>query len=112
MRHFRPTQSSLCLLLVAAVIASSQAPARKLSSNMGVYLGWVGMYPGNRLQEGARLAKQAGFQTVRVPLVASVERDFGIGTACHQDQTLASLTSLPAYARVLADPAFRTVFLT
>jgi hypothetical protein len=79
---------------------------------MGVYLGWVGTYPGNRLQEGARLAKQAGFQTIRIPLVASVERDFGIGTACHENQTLVSLASLPAYARVLADPAFRTIFLT
>jgi hypothetical protein len=79
---------------------------------LGVYLGWVGTYPGNRLQEGARLAKQSGIQTIRLPLVASVETDFGIGTACHGKQTLASLVSLPAYAQVLADPAFRTIFLT
>ena len=79
---------------------------------MGVYLGWVGTYPGDRLQEGARLAKTSGIQTIRLPLVASVETDFGIGTSCHGKQTLASLVSLPAYAKVLADPAFRTIFLT
>jgi hypothetical protein len=83
---------------------------------LGVYLGWVGTYPGNRLQEGARMAKemakQSGFQTIRLPLVASVEIDFGIGASCHGKQTLESLISIPAYARVLADPAFRTIFLT
>jgi len=77
-----------------------------------VYLGWVGTYPGNRLQEGARLAKQAGFQTIRLPLVASVETDFGIGSTCHGKQALDSLVSLPVYAQVLKDPAFRTIFLT
>ena len=109
MRHFLPTKSSLCLLLILAVNASSQ---RLLSQQSGVYLGWVGTYPGNRLQEGARLAKQSGFQTIRLPLVASVETDFGIGTSCQGKQTLASLLSLPAYAKVLGDPAFRTIFLT
>ena len=79
---------------------------------MGMYLGWVGTYPGNRLQEGARLAKRSGFRTIRLPLVASVETDFGIGTLCHGTQTLASLVSLPEYAKVLGDPAFRTIFLT
>jgi hypothetical protein len=64
------------------------------------------------LQEGARLAKQSEVQTIRLPLVASVEIDFGIGKACHGTQTLESLVSLPAYARVLKDPAFRTIFLT
>jgi len=81
-------------------------------AEMGVYLGWVGTYPGDRLKEGARLAKQFGFQTLRIPLVASVETDFGIGSTCHKRETLAELASLPAYANVLADPAFRTVFLT
>jgi hypothetical protein len=112
MRHFRPINSSLCILLTLAVNARSQ--------QLGVYLGWVGTYPGNRLQEGARLAKkmakemakQSGIQTIRLPLVASVETDFGIGTLCHGKQTLASLVSLPAYAQVLKDPAFRTIFLT
>src|SRR5579864_2940903 len=104
MRHSRPISSSLCILLTLAVNARSQ--------QLGVYLGWVGTYPGNRLQEGARLAKQSRIQTIRLPLVASFETDFGIGTACHGKQTLASLVSLPAYARVLADPAFRTIFLT
>ena len=108
MRHFRPISSSLCILLALAVNARSQ--------QIGVYLGWVGTYPGNRLQEGARLAKemakQSGLQTIRLPLVASVETDFGIGTSCHGKQPLASLVSLPAYAQVLADPAFRTIFLT
>ena len=79
---------------------------------MGVYLGWVGTYPGNRLQEGARLARQSGFQTIRLPLVASGDIDFGIGNACQNKQTLESLASLPAYAQVLNDPAFRTIFLT
>jgi hypothetical protein len=82
------------------------------SQQPGVYLGWVGTFPGNRLQEGARLAKQSGFPTIRVPLVASVETDFGIGTSCHGKQTLASLASHSSYAKVLADPAFRTIFLT
>ena len=108
MRHFRPTNSSLCILLTLAVSARSQQPR----SELGVYLGWVGTFPGNRLQEGARLAKQSGIQTIRLPLVASVETDFGIGTSCHGKQALASLVSLPAYAQVLADPAFRTIFLT
>ena len=112
MRHFRPIKSSLCILLTLAVNAGSQRPR----SELGVYLGWVGTYPGNRLQEGARLAKQSGLQTIRLPLVASFETDFGIGigrgTTCHGKQTLASLVSLPAYAKVLADPAFRAIFLT
>ena len=112
MRHFPPIKSSLCILLTLAVNAGSQRPR----SELGVYLGWVGTYPGNRLQEGARLAKemakQSGFQTIRLPLVASVETDFGIGGTCHAKRTLASLVSLPAYAKVLGDPAFRTIFLT
>jgi len=91
--------------------ATPQAP-RKLPGDVGVYLGWVGTYPGNRLHQGARLAKQSGFQTIRVPLVASVETDFGIGATCHGKQPLESLVSLPAYAQVLGDPAFRTIFLT
>jgi len=90
----------------------AQVPPRTLPADVGVYLGWVGTYPGNRLQEGARLAKQAGFQTIRLPLVASVETDFGIGAACQGKQPLESLVSLPAYAQVLKDPAFRTIFLT
>ena len=94
------------------VSANSQVPSRTLPADVGVYLGWVGTYPGNRLREGARLAKQAGFQTIRVPLVASVEVDFGIGGACHGNQPLKSLASLPGYAQVLQDPAFRTIFLT
>src|SRR5665213_1302430 len=104
MRHFRLTKSSLCILLTLAVNARSQ--------QLGVYLGWVGTYPGNRLQEGARLAKQSGFQTIRVPLVASFETDFAMGAVCHGNQTLASLAALPAYATVLGDPAFGTIFLT
>ena len=92
--------------------APAQTPHRSIPPALGVYLGWVSTYPGNRLQEGARLAKQAGFQTIRVPLAASVEADFGIGSACHARQTLEELVSLPAYARVLKDPAFRTIFLT
>src|SRR5665213_895115 len=104
MRHFRLTKSSLCILLTLAVNARSQ--------QLGVYLGWVGTYPGNRLQEGARLAKQSGFQTIRVPLVASFETDFAMGAVCHGKQTLASLAALPAYATVLGDPAFGTIFLT
>ena len=109
MRHFLPTKTSLCVLLTLAVSVRSQQPR---SQQLGVYLGWVGTYPGNRLQEGARLAKQAGFQTIRLPLVASVETDFGFGSACHGKQALDSLVSLPAYAQVLKDPAFRTIFLT
>lgn len=109
MRHFPRIRNSLCILLALAVNAGSQQPP---SRQLGVYLGWVGTYPGNRLQEGARLAKRSGFQTIRVPLVASVEADFGIGTACHGKQMLESLVSLPAYAQVLRDPAFRTIFLT
>jgi hypothetical protein len=109
MPHFRPTKSSLCILLTLAVSARSQQP---LSQQLGVYLGWVGTYPGNRLQEGARMAKESGVQTIRLPLLASVETDFGVGQTCHGKQTLASLVSLPAYAKVLSDPAFRTIFLT
>jgi len=112
MRHFPPTRSSLCAVLILAVSGRSQVPARQLQPEMGVYLGWVGTYPGNRLREGARLAKQSGFETIRIPLVASVETDFGIGALCHGKQTLASLISLPEYAKVLGDPAFRTIFLT
>ena len=100
------------LAVSMAMTANSQVPARKLSPDVGVYLGWVGTYPGNRLQEGARLAKESGFQTIRVPLVASVETDFGIGGTCHGKQTLASLVWLPTYAQVLKDPTFRTIFLT
>jgi hypothetical protein len=100
------------VLLILAASAASQTPDRTIPPEIGVYLGWVGTYPGNRLQEGARLAKQAGFQTIRLPLVASVETDFAIGTACYGEQTLESLVSLPAYDRVLRDPAFRTIFLT
>jgi len=51
-------------------------------------------------------------RTIRMPLVASVETDFGIGSVCHGKQPLESLISLPVYAQVLRDPAFRTVFLT
>jgi hypothetical protein len=103
---------ALFALLTLAVSAPAQAPRRTIPGDIGVYLGWVGTYPGNRLREGARLAKQAGFQTIRVPLVASVETDFGIGSACRENQALESLASLPAYAQVLGDPAFRTIFLT
>jgi hypothetical protein len=114
MRHFLPAKSSLCILLALAVKSGSQqiAPQWTLPQRAGIYLGWVGTYPGNRLAEGARLAKQSGFQTIRLPLVASFEPDFGIGTACHGREPLASLASLPAYAQVLGDPAFRTIFLT
>lgn len=113
MRHFLPPKSNLCILLALAVNANSQqVRSRQSPSQPGVYLGWVGTYPGNRLQQGARLAKQAGIQTIRLPLVASVEIDFGIGTACHGKDTLASLASLPSYARVLGDRAFRTILLT
>jgi hypothetical protein len=104
MRPFLPAKSSFCLLLALAVNARSQ--------QTGVYLGWVGAYPGDRLQEGARLARQSRLQTIRLPLVASVETDFGFGTACHGKESLASLVSLPSYAQVLKDPAFRTIFLT
>lgn len=55
MRHFRPTKSSLCLLLTLAVSARSQ--------QLGVYLGWVGTYPGNRLQEGSHMAKKMAKET-------------------------------------------------
>ncbi len=103
--------ASICELLIFALTAVAQAPVR-ISPAIGVYLGWVGTHPGDRLKEGARLAKQSGFQTIRLPLVASIERDFGIGTVCNERQTLEALVSLPAYANVLADPAFRTVFLT
>src|SRR5690242_8215589 len=100
MRHFRPIKSSLCILLALAGSARSQQPR---SPELGVYLGWVGTYPGNRLQEGARMAKemakQSGIRTIRLPLVASVETDFGIGTSCHGKQTLESLVSLPAYSQ-------------
>ena len=101
-------------LVVAAVSALSAAPqfGAVVPADMGVYLGWVGTYPGDRLKEGARLAKQFGFHTVRMPLVASVETDFGIGSTCHQRETLADLAALPAYANVLAEPAFGTTFLT
>jgi hypothetical protein len=112
MRHFLPAKNSLCALLLLAVRANSQVPPRTLPADVGVYLGWVGSHPGNRLQEGARLAKQAGFRTIRVPLVASVETDFGIGGACHGKQPLESLASVPGYAQVLKDPAFRVIFLT
>src|SRR5665213_1050712 len=80
MRHFRLTKSSLCILLTLAVNARSQ--------QLGVYLGWVGTYPGNRLQEGARLAKQSGFQTIRVPLVASFETDFAMGRCATENRRL------------------------
>jgi hypothetical protein len=103
---------ALFALLTLAASAPSQVPRRTIPRDIGVYLGWVGTYPGNRLQEGARLAKQSGFQTIRVPLVASVETDFGIGSVCNEKQTLESLVSLPVYARVLGDPAFRSIFLT
>jgi hypothetical protein len=103
---------ALFALLLLAASAPAQAPRRTIPRDIGVYLGWVGTYPGNRLREGARLAKQSGFQTIRVPLVASVETDFGIGSVCHEKQTLESLASLPAYALILGDPAFRTIFLT
>jgi hypothetical protein len=112
MRHFLLAKNSLCALLMLALRANSQVPPQTLPADVGVYLGWVGTYPGNRLQEAARLAKQAGFQTIRVPLVASVETDFAIGGACHGKQPLESLVSLSAYAQLLKDPAFRTIFLT
>jgi len=103
--------ASFCEILIIAGCASAQSPPR-IPPDIGVYLGWVGTHPGNRLQEGARLAKGAGFQTIRVPLVASVESDFGIGSACSGKQTLEDLVSLPSYARLFADPAFRTILLT
>lgn len=99
-------------LLVAAVFVLSAGPRHAIPAEIGVYLGWVGTYPGDRLLEGARLAKQFGFQTLRLPLVASVETDFGIGSTCDGRESLADLVSLPAYASILADPAFRTIFLT
>jgi len=105
-------RKAFCVLLILAVSAVGQVPRPRIPPEIGVYLGWVGSFPGNRLQEGARLAKQAGFQTIRLPLVASVETDFGMGAICHGKQSLASLVSLPAYAQVLRDPAFRTIFLT
>ena len=82
------------------------------AQQLGVYLGWVGTYPGNRLEAGARLAKSSGFQVIRLPLVASVDADFGIGTACDRRFTLAQVAALPKYASVLSDPAFHTIFLT
>jgi len=103
---------SLFRLLILTVIASAQVPAPVLPREVGVYLGWVGSFQGNRLRDGARLARQSGFQTVRVPLVASVETDFGIGTNCDRKRTLAELASLPAYAEVFDQPAFRVIFLT
>jgi len=101
-------------LLAAAVLvlSASPAPRRAIPADIGVYLGWVGTYPGDRLKEGARLAKEFGFETIRLPLVASVETDFGIGSTCHDRASLADLVSLPAYASVLGDPAFHSVFLT
>jgi hypothetical protein len=92
------------IALVLGVTAGAQ--------QLGVYLGWVGTYPGNRLEAGARLAKSSGFQVIRLPLVASVDADFGIGTACDRRLTLAQVAALPEYASVLGDPAFRTIFLT
>jgi hypothetical protein len=100
------------LLAAVLILSASPPPRRAMPADTGVYLGWVGTYPGDRLQEGARLARQFGFQTIRLPLVASVETDFGIGSVCHGRESLADLLSLPAYAHVLADPAFRTIFLT
>ncbi len=101
-------------LFVAAVFALSASPAphRAMPPETGVYLGWVGTFPGNRLEQGAQLAKQFGFQTIRLPLVASFEPDFGIGSACHGGMPLADLASLPAYTDILRDPALRKVFLT
>jgi hypothetical protein len=103
---------SLLWFLILTAIASAQAPAPVLPKEVGVYLGWVGSFQGNRLREGARLARQSGFQTIRVPLIASVETDFGIGTDCDRRKTLAEIASLPAYAEVFSDPAFRVIFLT
>jgi hypothetical protein len=100
-------------LFAAALTALASAASRPaIPADFGVYLGWVGTYPGDRLAEGARLAREFGFQTIRMPLVASVEKDFGFGSTCHGDDWLADLASIPAYARVLRDPAFHTVFLT
>jgi hypothetical protein len=101
----------LLAAVIFAVIASPE-PRNPIPADAGVYLGWVGTHPGNRLKEGARLAKQFGFQTVRLPLVASVETDFGIGSTCYGRLTLDALVSLPAYADVLRDPAFHTILLT
>ena len=97
---------------MAAAFILSASPRHAIPAEIGVYLGWVGTYPGDRLQEGARLAKQFGFQTIRMPLVASVETDFGIGSTCHGRESLADLAQLPTYAHILADPAFQTIFLT
>jgi hypothetical protein len=47
-----------------------------------------------------------------VPLVASVEEDFGIGKNCDRKKTLAEIASLPAYEEVFREPAFRVIFLT
>ena len=105
-------RQTFCAFLILAVNAAPQTANRTISPEMGVYLGWVGTHPGNRLQEGGRLAKKAGFQTIRLPLVASVETDFGIGTACHGNQPLETLLSLPSYDQLLRDPAFRTILLT
>jgi hypothetical protein len=103
---------SLLQLLILTGTASAQTPTPPLPKDIGVYLGWVGSFEGNRLREGARLAKSSGFQTIRVPLLASVENDFGIGTNCHSDKTLEQLVSLPPYAEVFDEPAFRVIFLT
>jgi hypothetical protein len=99
---------------VAAIFAltAASAPRPAIPADIGVYLGWVGTHHGNRLAEGARLAKQFGFQTIRMPLVASFETDFGIGSACHGSDSLAGLVSFPAYADILRDPAFHIIFLT
>ncbi len=95
------------LAVVFAWCAAAQA-----QTEIGVYFGWVGTMPGNRLIQAARLAKSAGIHTIRLPLVASVDLDFGIGSDCNPRLTLAGIAKLPQYSNVLGDPAFRTIFLT
>jgi len=110
-------KTAAVVLVTAAVVALSgcgaaQARREILPEQMGVSLGWVGSYPGNRLQEGARLAKQSGFQTINLPLVASVGTDFNTGASCDAGRRLADLAALPAYSGVLGDPAFHMIILT
>ncbi len=83
-----------------------------IPSDLGVYLGWVGSFDGNRLEEGVRLARQMGFQTVRLPLTASVATDFRVGASCDPRHSLAELASLPVYATILREPAFKMIVLT
>jgi len=97
-------------LFAAALVFVAAAAAQ--STNVGVYLGWVGTYPGNRLEVGANLAKTSGIDTIRVPLVASVDIDFDIGRQCESHLTLREIAALRQYRDVFRDPALKTIFLT